>query len=394
MAIDDLYTRGDLIAFLVDQDQVTSDRALRLLRTACRDAYRSIPKLHDWKYLRRQFVFLTNAPYSTGSIAYTHSTRTMTLTDGTWPSWAGSGWVRITNVSYRVERRVSNSQLILDVDAEPGQDIASGTGYQLFQQDYEIPRNIGQIHRVSSNSGPRELFPIDLSIQPSPYIGMAAPGLSQWYATVGLSGDGNIGRRALRLSPPPSDAKNISLQYDARPRDWGLTTTFKTGTVSVTADSTTVTLTDGVWPTACSGCLLRMTDPAGMVIEPTSPEGDAPAAFAGIVRSRTSDTVVELWNAADASYSGVCFTLDDPLDIEPSAMWPWLRAEARARFLELTSETPEVVARARAMARDLLAKAREADNSALQPVDMSRMGDPVLNGILSSFIFPTYIPST
>ena len=387
MALEDLYTRGDLLQSVQDRCEPQGDRNLRLLRTACRDAYRDIPKCHDWKYLRRQFQFVTNAPYSTGSVEYTQATRTLTLTSGTWPAWAESGWVRISSVNHLVARRVDSTTLILDTDMNPGEDLAAGTSYQLFQQDYLIPLNSGTIHRVVNSANQRQLMPIDASASPTPFIGATSPGIVQWYTTVGASGLKNMGRRVMRLFPPPAAATVVTMSYDAHPRNWVLPSPFKMGTVSISSGGTTLTLTDAVWPTGIEGCLVRLCGDPGMLVEPTGPDGENPAAFASFVRSRTSDTVIELWTAADVAYSGVYFSLDDPLDIETSAMLPWLRAESFSRYLQFSASDDKQLGMAINDARAKLRQAREADSTITEPVDLWGLGDPLFNPYLS-MIYP------
>lgn len=396
MALDDLYTRGDLVEFVTDRYQAQGDRNIRFVRMACRDAYRDIPKFHTWKYLRRDFTFLTNEPYDTGTIAFDFTggtyERQITLTTGTWPTWAASGVIRIDDTNYPVATRESNSVITLGADSNPGADVAASTAYQLFQQDYLIPRNAGTIWRVTSASGPRELLPIDPSAQPATAAGIATPGLSQWYSALGTAGIRNLGRRAMRLFPPPNDAKVVAMSYDAYPRPWVMSTPYTLGTVAISSGGTTLTLTSGTWPTGIEGCLVRLSADSAIQALPTGPDGDFPAAFASVVRSRTSDTVVELWTAADKAYSGVTFTLDDPLEIETSAMWPWLKAEACARYLETSGASGESVGKARFEARERLAYAREADRTTTEPVDIYGLADPILSTIYGSYLAPTYTP--
>lgn len=393
MALDDLYTRGDLVNYVIDRFQPEGDRLTRFVRTACRDAYRDVPKSHTWKYLRRDFTFLTVAPYSTGTIAYDHTggayERMLTLTTGTWPAWAASGVIRIDDTNYPVASRESASIITLGADANPGADITAGETYNLFQQDYLIPVNSGTIWRVMSAAQTRELFPIDSSANPIIASGVSSTGQPQWYSAMGTAGIRNIGRRVMRLFPAPSEATVITMSYDAHPRAWVLPSPYDAGTVAISSGGTTLTLTDGTWPTGIEGCLVRIAGDSALKSTPTGPDGDFPAEFTSIVRSRTSGTVVELWTAAPAAYSGVTYSLDDPLDIETSAMWPWLRADALARYAEFSGANGESVGKLANEARKRLAAAREADNTMTDPIDIYGMFDPVTASMYGAFLSPT-----
>jgi pilus assembly protein CpaC len=76
---------------------------------------------------------VTNAPYSTGTIAYTQATRTVTLTGGTWPSWAQYGVLVIGNVLYRVAAKPTSTTLVLTAMSNPGVDVPAGAMFTLIK---------------------------------------------------------------------------------------------------------------------------------------------------------------------------------------------------------------------------------------------------------------------
>lgn len=111
-----------------------------------RDARRAIINAYDefaaarrWTYYIGRGRVNTVAPYSTGTITYTHSTRTLTLASGTWPTWASYGVVLIASVPYEVASRTSDSVLILSVNSNPGANVAAGTTYTIYRDKYPMP---------------------------------------------------------------------------------------------------------------------------------------------------------------------------------------------------------------------------------------------------------------
>src|SRR5689334_1960458 len=92
----DVWTYADLVGYILDTHAVKATGLnLRHAREAVRRAYRDFPQRHSWNYYYRQRVLQTVASYGTGTISYTNSTRTVTLTGGTFPSWANYGRIVI-----------------------------------------------------------------------------------------------------------------------------------------------------------------------------------------------------------------------------------------------------------------------------------------------------------
>jgi hypothetical protein len=151
-----LYTYHDAIEDLLDWLGVAVDaNALRMAKRAILAAYRDIPNARGWAYYMNRARITTVAPYDTGTIAYTHSSRTVTLTDGTWPTWAANGVLTIDNVQYQVTTRTSSSALVLSTNTNPGDDVASGTSYTLAREEYTIPVDMlsaGQLIDLASQS--------------------------------------------------------------------------------------------------------------------------------------------------------------------------------------------------------------------------------------------------
>lgn len=97
---------------------------------------------HEWSFLNRSTTLSLSAPYSTGTIAVTNGSTTVTLTTGTWPSGAADAVLFVAgNPSYDVATRSSGSVILLDT-AWTG-TTASGLSYVLGYWDYEMPDDFG-----------------------------------------------------------------------------------------------------------------------------------------------------------------------------------------------------------------------------------------------------------
>lgn len=100
------------------------------------------PTRHKWSFLRPLTTLTTSASYSTGTIAI--SSGVVTLTSGTWPSWAAQGEITVGGNTYTVNTRDSDSQITLD-DTSSDNDVAAGTSYQLGRPTYDLPDNVAYI---------------------------------------------------------------------------------------------------------------------------------------------------------------------------------------------------------------------------------------------------------
>lgn len=335
-----------------------ADRIGRLAKLSIGRAYSDISGQAYWNYLRRRTQINVNASYSTGTIAYTASTRTLTLTGGTFPTNATSCDVIIARNVYTVETRTDGTHLVLTSGSCPVDDIASGTAYSIVQTQYILPADFVELRGIT------ELSTLWRVIYCSPEQMLAQ---TQWWGTPTTSwyytilGAGTSGRMYIQFAPPPSAARTFSLIYQAKPRPPVLTGAYSTGTIATTAGSTTATITGGSLPvTLSSGCILRIGATAAAV--PSGIYGDNPYTEELIVKSRTSATVMVLQEAAAYTTSGVRYSVDDPIDIEPTSMNSYFDRLCEARLLRMhPSSSREDVIEAERAAAFALKEARAAD---------------------------------
>jgi len=118
------YLFGIRTGFSLDQ---TSD-----INDCIQDGIKRVYSARDWSFLRPMADVVTTAPYATGTI--TIAAGVVTLTGGTFPSWAASGVLKVNNRYYSVASRGSNTQVTLDATSVA---IATASSYQLAMA--EIP---------------------------------------------------------------------------------------------------------------------------------------------------------------------------------------------------------------------------------------------------------------
>jgi hypothetical protein len=138
-----LLTFQDAVESLIDyQGAEPSDTVLRDAKKACIESLREIAAAHVWTYLYKQGRIVTTQPYCQGTVAFQATggayPNMLTLTGGTWPTWACWGTVRIWDSNFEVDRRISGSVVTLRPPLVPYETFAGAT-YGLYQVAYPMP---------------------------------------------------------------------------------------------------------------------------------------------------------------------------------------------------------------------------------------------------------------
>jgi len=87
-----------------------------------------------------------NAAYATGTVAVTNASATVTLTGGTFPSWAALAALYVNGQSYRISTRDSNTQLTLATTWN--QATAAAATFSLAQHAYTLPSDLQRIDQI------------------------------------------------------------------------------------------------------------------------------------------------------------------------------------------------------------------------------------------------------
>lgn len=364
-------TYQDVIEHLADVFQVDrKGRILRNLRRAVDEAYRDLPQYGYWSCYRRRLILTTVPSQTTGTIAYTHSSRTVTLTGSTFPATAQAYRLIIGNTHFDVESYTDSTHLVLPESSNPGADVASGTTYMLYKSEYLLPVGFRRLLGLYDTSQRRLLEVIeDITEQSLMQAALYSPGVPL-YAAIRNTGE-TQGRLSLIFTPPPVSARNYELLYDTSPREFVINEVHSDGTVAVSSGSTSVTGTGTSFPSNCAGCVIRFSGNSGD--EPTGPFGamvnntdkDNPYVFQTTIAAYTSATAITLTDAAPAAYSGVRYTISDPIDIEPGAMQTAYLRLAEAKFAVLMGLPDKEREFREAAANRAILVAKENDNRSL-----------------------------
>lgn len=297
----------------------------RLVRRACQSALQTLAAEHEWSYYVTNGFLDVTGTYSTGTISYTHSTRSVTLVSGTWPDWAPYGLIVIADIAYEVATKESSSVITLSRSSNPGANVASGTSYTLLRDTYPMRTDFmeEQCTRMNSSWGLLSFCAMDqmLHMRQTRY----QAGTPTFYAFVG---DPNyMGAMAIVLSPPPSEAGSLSYVYRRKPRELNLVE-YKSGLATTTANLATVSGTGGTaWTSKLIGSTIRFNEAAtspNVADYPTGRIGPYPSYRDRTVIAVGSTTSLTVDAVLDESLSGVKYTISDPVDIEEGAMLTYL----------------------------------------------------------------------
>lgn len=115
------------------REEFSDDQAMDI-DNCIMDGLQRVYASHDWSFFRPVVDITTTAPYSTGTIAV--SAGVVTLTGGTFPSWAADGILRINGRSYAVISRVRNTTATI---GDTSLVVAAGAEYQLGRPEVPVP---------------------------------------------------------------------------------------------------------------------------------------------------------------------------------------------------------------------------------------------------------------
>lgn len=332
-------TYADLVDHALYYLGGTADRAqAEPARLAVLAAYRELPARRTWSFLREVRRTTTNAPYSTGTVTYTHSTRTVTLTGGTFPDWAADGYstLYLGDTPYPVAARPTTTTLTLTAGANPGADVSAESEYTLYTDTYPLPAGTLSIDAAVLNpNGTRLCYrqPADWPLLRRRNDG---PGQPSDLAVSGVASPPGSGP-ALLLWPPPDARYQVDYLARRAPRPLRVD---RRDDGTVTAASTTVTGVNTLFTAALVGSLIRVpADPSQPV---TGPAGANPWAEERTVTAVASATSLTIDSAFDGTYSGTTYLISDPVDADWDVAGNYLlrEVERQCRLVRRMEPTP------------------------------------------------------
>jgi hypothetical protein len=334
------WTFFDAVNHIIDVfENDAAGKPLRNAKRAVIDSHRRVPNTFPWNYFSRRVLITTSPPYSDGTVGYDHtggaSERLLTLTGGTLPAWAEDGQILISNVRYRIARRLSDTAATLTEQANPGQDIASGSTYELARAIYPLPvQGVSFSHMVELSTGYRiELVNDEMLLE---YLQGNQASQRPYLATIRASGN-RPGRMELEFSPPPSQQYSYDLFAKFRPLYLNLYE-YSIGTITVASGDNTVTGTNTNFSSNMIGSVLRISENSSTI--PTSSIGALidgidtlnPYAWQANIIDVPDPTTLVVDADAPKGFTGKKYIVSDPIDLEAGAMWDWFLALCEATY--------------------------------------------------------------
>ena len=120
-----IYTYADAVDHLITASGgAAQDAEQKDIRLAIANAYRDLTSETDWQWFHKLHRVQLAAPYATGTIQYTHSTRTVALSSGTFPSAMTSDTAKyyriiINNDVCKVASYTNSTTIVLDSVLNP-----------------------------------------------------------------------------------------------------------------------------------------------------------------------------------------------------------------------------------------------------------------------------------
>jgi hypothetical protein len=336
---------------------VADEKNQRATRTAVQSAYRIIANARNWNYFWTVGRVQLSAPYSTGTIAYTASTRIVTLTSGTWPSWALYGHIQIGTVIHRVQSRDSDTQVTLEPTLSGASDVSSGTSYTLFRSIYTAPYNFKAMCRPVPENGAWSAS----YLSPESWMRLERVNTTSGTPTAWtILADSNlVGSRAIHVWPYPSAAATYDFLYQRYPRQLRFTgygsAEGATGTVTGTAGAATISGTSTNWDATMEGSLIRFTSGT---THPDGIDGLNPWTEQKVIVDVSSTTAGTLDSNLVNTYSAKKFRITDPVDLAPHMIEAFLRC---AEYQLAIKKQMTTVPRAAGLYTEELIRAFEAD---------------------------------
>lgn len=204
---------SDLTAYArVQARNVAGTASNTVLLQAVNNALSWVATAKLWERYKTHGTLLLQATYATGTIALVNASTTVTLTTGTWPTWAASGKLKIGSKVYRIATRSSGSVVLL---ASAWQAASSATEtYTIFQDEYTLPTDCLKFGRFFpgmgwGDGGDAAALEAVLEAQSSFTYGLSYP--SMW----AVLGSGNVDK--IILYPYPSAANQLPFWYYRKP---------------------------------------------------------------------------------------------------------------------------------------------------------------------------------
>lgn len=321
MALPFLATYRDLIEHLLGYaDALSIESQQRRVRSAIQIAYRDFAQCHDWQYYKQHDRLQLYAAQSDGTVAYTASTKTVTLTGATWPSWSRYGQIKFSGDSniYRVAELAGDGTLTLETRFAPTADIDAGTTYTLWRSTYPLP---GDLLRTSdildqSNWNSRGY------VTPEQWMALErrVGGTQTPFAWTIMGSPELYGQLQLCVHGYPATDQTIDFIYRRSARalklDGYARYSSQSGSRVSSIVGNTVTLSTAVEPDVVAAVFRASV--SGATTNPESEDSVNAYLWQMTIYDRPTTTTLTLFDIAPTGYTaGAYYTISDPVDVAP-----------------------------------------------------------------------------
>jgi hypothetical protein len=170
--------------------------------------------IHEWSFLKPIATMTLSGAYSTGTVAI--ASGVVTLTTGTFPSWAASGELIVEGVTYSVNTRDSDSQVTLD---DTSVTVAAGATYELIRPVIDLPSDFAQFNGPLTYRPGDNGFSCSIQQRPEHWIRERRQvndytGRPEYFALRPKTHDPTVGQRwEVSFYPVPDDDYVLSYSY-------------------------------------------------------------------------------------------------------------------------------------------------------------------------------------
>tara|TARA_R110002110_G_scaffold415556_1_gene650609 strand:- start:560 stop:1726 length:1167 start_codon:yes stop_codon:yes gene_type:complete len=381
---EELLTYRDTYEHLLDVFGLTGkdqNQTIRMLRRAITEAYRRLPGLNNWAYYLRTTMVQTDATYATGTIAYSTSTNQVTLSSGTWPTNAVYGVLIISEVQYKIARRISDTVIELDSVSKPASTVAAGTSYRWARFRYLLPIDVGDIREVINSQYLHSLMRLpaeDIFWRTQVLNTETYP--SAWSM---IRSEDYPGRWELWFSSADASARELRILYEAQMTSLPIEE-ITTGTVTTVGD--VVTFSSAVLTTDCVGCVLRVstdtnkpTPKVGSWIDSDTGHVTRLPSDERVITQYTTTTTAVLNRALTSDVSGKAYSLSSHVDVNPSTMWELFMRICEQQYNIITRANEKDQMQSRGNMQEALRAAAIADSRRIEGVQRRTGFEPTVS---------------
>jgi len=365
LTFDDLVQHVALRYNLVLQHNVQAH-----VSVGVREGYRRLFAQHPWNYLRRFETVHLNPPQTDGTIAYDHATRTVTLTDATWPSDVEFGDITIGGKLYQIQYSPSSTTIVLEENSNPGDDVAAGTSYTWTQRRVLLSWDVGDIYEIIESDHTIPMSQVDVRQAfwlTESYVSQTFPRRYTIFPSQSRPGQHEIWFPQSTYST----SHTVNMVYEAKRRP--LTIEHIDG-IELSTTGTAVTFPAGTLTSEHVGCVVRISSDTNM---PTSRTGRLqensqmfdrhPFESERIIIAVNSATSAVMNAALDSDVSSRAWSLSQRCDVDSTAVQTLLLRLVECEYAKVAGLSGDVKGRADYEVQRALIDATTDDADKIRP---------------------------